>query len=202
METLFSIMVGVGLSAACGFRVFVPLFIMSVASWSGHLTLGEEFAWMASPAAMVAFGTACVLEVGGYYVPWLDNLLDTIATPAAVVAGSIASASLITDMSPLMQWSVGIIAGGGAAGTVQAATVAVRGGSSATTGGLGNFAVSTGELAGAAGTGILAIVAPIIALTLVFLFVLFVAWFFWRIFRRPRTADGTTGTTSPNPPAT
>jgi hypothetical protein len=36
--------------------------------------------WLGSDAALVAFATALVVEIGAYYVPWLDNALDTIAT--------------------------------------------------------------------------------------------------------------------------
>src|ERR1043165_470437 len=100
MDTALSICVGVGLSAACGFRVFVPLLIMSIASISGHLHLAQGFAWIGSYPALIAFGVATVLEIAGYYIPWLDHLLDTMATPAAIVAGTIVTASFVTGMSP------------------------------------------------------------------------------------------------------
>jgi hypothetical protein len=184
MEILLSIMIGVGLSAACGFRVFVPLFIMSIAASSGHLSLGEEFAWIGSPAAMLALGSASVLEISAYYIPYVDNLLDTIAAPAAVIAGTIATASMVSDMSPLMQWTTGIIAGGGAAAAVQAATTAIRGASTLGTGGIANFAVSTGEAACATCAGILAIISPALAVVLVLVFLAVVALCVRGILRR------------------
>jgi hypothetical protein len=163
MEWLFSICLGLGLSAACGFRIFVPMLGMSIAAQAGHLELSSGFEWIGTPAALICFSVATVLEIIAYYVPWLDNALDTIATPAAVVAGTILMASVVSDMSPLMQWSVALIAGGGAAGVVQTGTVLLRGASTATTGGTANFMVSTVEAVGATGTTLLAIVLPVLA---------------------------------------
>lgn len=174
METLLSICVGIGLSGACGFRVFVPLLAMNLAALSGHLTLAHGFEWIGSYPALIAFSVATCLEIGGYYIPWLDHLLDTIATPAAVIAGMLVTASVVTDMSPFMKWSLAVIAGGGVAGLVQGTTVTARGASALTTAGLANPLVSTLELAGAAITSFLAIVAPVVAVVLIvgFLFLL------------------------------
>ena len=166
METLLSVCVGIGLSAACGFRVFLPLLVMSIASLSGHMTLAHGFEWIGTYPAMLAFSVATVLEIAGYYIPWLDHLQDTIATPAAIVAGTIVTASAVGDMSPFLKWCLAVIAGGGAAGLVQGATVVTRGASTVATGGLTNPLVSTLELAGAAGMSVLAIVAPLLAVTL------------------------------------
>src|SRR5438046_4851995 len=100
METILSVCAGIGLAAACGFRFFVPMLVVSIAALSGHLQLSEHFQWIGTYPALVAFSVATVLEIGGYYIPWLDHLLDTITTPAAIVAGTIVSASLFTNMSP------------------------------------------------------------------------------------------------------
>src|SRR5215471_16165644 len=167
METLLSICVGIGLSAACGFRVFVPLLIMNIASLSGHLTLAPGFAWIGSYPALIAFSVATCLEIGGYYIPWLDHLLDTIATPAAIIAGTVITASLVTGLSPFLKWTLAAIAGGGVAGLVQGTTVTARGASALTTAGLANPLVATVELGGAAVTSLLAIVAPVLAVLLI-----------------------------------
>ncbi len=167
METVLSICLGIGLSAACGFRVFVPLLVMCIASLSGHMTLAHGFEWLGSYPALVAFSVATCLEIAGYYIPWLDHLLDTIATPAAIVAGTVVSASMATHMSPFLHWTLAVIAGGGAAGLVQATTVMTRGVSTATTGGLGNPVVATLELAGSVITSVLALIAPLVAAVLI-----------------------------------
>jgi hypothetical protein len=168
METILSLCVGLGLSAACGFRVFVPFLVMSVAAHSGHLNLSPDFQWIGSTPALISFGVATALEVAGYYVPWVDHFLDTVATPASIVAGTIVTASFVTDVSPFLKWSLAVVAGGGVATMVQASTVLLRGASTATTGGLGNPIFATAELAGSLVTSVLAmtILAPLLALAI------------------------------------
>ncbi len=183
METVLSICVGIGLSAACGFRVFVPLLVMSIASLSGHLTLAHGFQWIGTYPALISLSVATSLEIAGYYIPWLDHLLDTLATPASIVAGTIVTASAVGDMSPFLKWTLAVIAGGGAAGLVQGATVMTRAVSTATTGGLANPVVSTFELGGAVLTSVLAVVAPILAVVLL---VTVVAVFGRKVLRRFR----------------
>ena len=174
METLLGIAVGIGLSAACGFRVFVPLLVMNLASLSGHLHLSPGFAWIGSNYATIAFATATVVEVFGYYIPWLDHVLDIVATPAAIIAGTIATASTVTDMSPFLKWTLALIAGGGIAGLVQGTTVALRAKSSVSTAGIGNPLISTMELVGSIITALLAIAVPILCLALIAFLCIFV----------------------------
>ncbi|SEL94153.1 protein of unknown function [Syntrophus gentianae] len=166
MENLLGIMIGVGLSAACGFRVFVPLLVMNLAILSGHLHPSPEFAWIGTPYATLAFTTATVAEIVGYYIPWFDSILDAIATPAAVIAGTVTTVSMVTDLSPFLKWTLAIIAGGGIAGLVQGSTVALRLKSSLATAGAGNPWIATLELAGAIIIAILAIVVPIFCIGL------------------------------------
>lgn len=157
------------MSAACGFRVFVPLMIMSLAAQSGHLSLAPSFQWIGSDPAVIAFTVATILEIAGYYVPWLDNFLDIVATPAAIVAGTIVTASIVTDMSPFLKWTLAVIAGGGAAGAIQAMTVFIRGTSSASTGGLANPLFATAELGGSILTSTLSIFMPVLTIGMILL---------------------------------
>jgi hypothetical protein len=167
METLLAICLGIGLSAACGFRVFVPLLVMSIASFSGHLTLAPGFQWIGTYPALITFSVATVVEIGGYYIPWVDHLLDTMATPAAIVAGTVITAAMVSNTSPFLKWTLAAIAGGGAAGLVQGTTVLARGVSTATTGGFGNPFFATIELGGALFTSVLALLAPLLAVALI-----------------------------------
>jgi hypothetical protein len=182
-QSLVSVFLGLGLSAATGFRVFVPLLVINLAARGGFLELSPKFGWMASGEAMIAFGAATVLEIVAYYVPWLDNLLDTVATPAAVVAGMVATASVVTGMDPVLRVILAIIAGGGLAGAVQMTTASGRQISSIATAGLGNPILSTLELAGSLGLSLLAVLTPIIAGLLVLLTLILVV----RRLRRRRT---------------
>lgn len=164
--TMLSILIGVGLSAACGFRIFVPLLIVSLAARADWLTLAGSFEWMESTPALLAFGTATLLEVGAYYVPFVDNVLDLAATPSAVVAGVLTTGSQVADMNPMLAWSVAIIAGGGAAGIVQGLTAVTRQMSSLATAGFGNPLFSTAEAGASIGLSLLAILAPAVAAVL------------------------------------
>ncbi len=167
MESLLSIAVGLGLAAACGFRIFVPLLIISIAHKTGHLALADGFEWMGSTPAIATFATATLLEVLAYYVPFLDNLLDTLAAPSAVVAGIIATASQVGHMDPWMSWSVAIIGGGGAAGVVQGLTTITRQISSLATAGFGNPLVSTLEAGASIFVTLMAIIVPLVAVFLI-----------------------------------
>jgi len=182
MDTLIGIPIGIGLSAACGFRVFVPLWVMNLASLTGHLHLGPGFEWMGSPYTTVAFGTATLVEVLAYYIPWLDHILDLIASPAAMIAGTVVTASMVMEMSPFLKWSLAIIAGGGAAAIVQGMTIALRTKSSALTAGMGNPLIATGELVGSVVTALLAVIVPILCLILVASLCIFVTWKIGRFF--------------------
>jgi hypothetical protein len=164
METILGLVVGIGLSAACGFRVFVPMMGMSIAALSGLITVSPGFQWIGTWTALIAFTTATIIEIATYYIPWVDNTIDALMTPAAIIAGTIVTASLVGDMSPFLKWSLAIIAGGGVSAIVQGGTVALRAGSSGTTGGLANSVVSTIELAGSIVVTVLAVLVPLLCL--------------------------------------
>ncbi|HHP4539552.1 TPA: DUF4126 domain-containing protein [Acinetobacter baumannii] len=178
METILGLCIGVGLSAACGFRVFVPLLAMSTATLMGWYEPAKGFEWLAIPAVCAALGFATICEIAAYYVPWVDNLLDTIATPAAVVAGTLSTMAVSSgEMSQFATWAAALIVGGGTAGVVQMSTVAARGVSTATTGGLGNFVVATGELIGAILLSVSAMLVPaLVAVVVLIAVILAVRW--------------------------
>jgi hypothetical protein len=182
MDHLLSLAVGIGLAAACGFRVFVPLLVMSAAAYTGHLDLSSGFQWIGTLPALVAFGCATIVEIAAYYIPWVDNLLDTIAGPAAVVAGTVVTASALTDVDPFLKWSLAIIGGGGAAGIVSGATALLRGASTVTTGGLANPIFSTIEAVVSFAVAALALIVPLVALGVVFLALYFIVK---KLFGRP-----------------
>jgi hypothetical protein len=178
LSAALSIVAGIALAAACGFRVFIPLLVVSAASRAGLLSVSDGFAWIGSTPALACFASAAALEVASYWVPWLDNALDALATPAAVVAGIVVSAAVITDVDPWLKWTLSAVAGGGAAAAVQIPSVIARAASSATTGGLANPVVATTELAASGGVSaasVLAVALPV-ALPLVVLALVWVAY--------------------------
>jgi len=183
LDLTLSVALGVGLAAATGFRLFLPLLVLSAAAYTGHVSLNESFAWLGTPAAMIMLGTAAIVEIAAFYIPGVDNLLDTLATPGAVVAGTIASAATMTDLPPMLKWTTAVIAGGGVAGVTQGLTAMLRAKSTVLTGGLGNSIVATAELGGASLISLLALAAPLAALAVVILI-------FWLAFRLIRGLGG------------
>lgn len=163
-QIALSICAGIALSAACGFRVFVPLLALSIASYTGHLHLTGSFAWAGTLPALIVFSVATIFEIGAYYIPFLDNFLDTIAGPTALIAGVLVTASMATDLPPFWRWLLAAIAGGGAATTTQLMTTKLRAMSSATTGGVGNSVLSSLELGAASVLSVLAVIWPIVAI--------------------------------------
>jgi hypothetical protein len=169
-DVALSIVLGIGLAAATGFRVFLPMLIVSGAAYTGHLPLSDSFAWLGTPSALTMLSVAAIVEILAYYIPGVDNLLDTLATPAALVAGTVVSAAVMTDVPPMAKWTAAIIAGGGIAGVTQGLTATLRANSTVWTGGLGNLIIATAELVGAVIVSFLALVAPAVAIALVILF--------------------------------
>ena len=183
METITSILLGIGLSAATGFRIFVPFLVASIASLTGYLPLSPSFEWIGTYPALIAFSVATILEIAAYYIPWFDNLLDSIATPAAFIAGAILMVAVLSGLPPLVKWALAIIAGSGAAGIVQTGTTMTRAASTTTTGGIANPVVSTVEAGSSFGLSILAIFIPVFAglITIVLLL-----WLSSRVFKKFR----------------
>ena len=175
LETLMAVSLGLGLAAASGFRVFIPPFLYGLSLRFDMVPISLPMTglseWMASDFGLIILGAAMLIEILGYYIPWIDNLLDTIASPAAILAGVLMMSSTLSDSNPMIQWGFSIIAGGGVSGTVQIGTVATRAVSTATTGGLANPVVSTVEAGACLLCTILALLLPIIALLLVIVLV-------------------------------
>ena len=189
-KVLLSLVMGLGLSACCGFRVFVPLLAASIASKMGILHLGDSFQWMSSTAAIICFSAATIFEIGGYYIPFIDNILDTIMTPASVIAGTLLTASaIVPDLDPMLKWGLGIIVGGGSAGIIQAGTALTRATSTATTAGAANPIVATVEHILAIVGSIFSIIIPFIIAGIVCVVIVVLLFFVIRYFKKhiPKT---------------
>jgi len=167
LEIFMAILIGIGLSASAGFRVFTPLLITSLAAKASWVTLSTNFEWISSTPALIAFAVATILEICIYYIPIVDSFMKTIATPVAVIAGTILTASFIADLDPFLTWSISVIGGGGVASVTQMTTLAVRGTSTVVTGGIGNILVSIVE-------GIIAFVMSVLTILLPFVVIIFV----------------------------
>ena len=160
---IISAFIGIGLAAATGFRVFMPMFAVSLASYLGWIPMNESFEWLASLPTLITTGIAMIAEILAYYIPFIDHLLDTISVPLATIAGSVMFASQFADIGTFPQWALALIAGGGTAAAISSGFAGTRAASTATTGGLGNSVVATTETAGAGIMSFLALAAPVIA---------------------------------------
>ena len=192
--SLVGVALGIGLAAATGFRIFIPLLIAGLAARFDVLPLGESVQWLASTPALLTLGTAAVLETLAYYIPGVDHALDVLAGPATLLAGVVASAAVMTEIPPAVMWPVAVIAGGGAAGLTKGSTALLRAKSGVATGGLANPVVSTVETVSATGIAILAIAVPLLC------FVAVVVLLWWVARKAGRLLFGRRN--QPQPPAT
>lgn len=181
-ETVISIFLGVGLAASVGFRVFLPLFALSLAAYFNVWELNDSWQWIGSLAALITLGVATVIEVFAYFIPWVDNALDSMAVPLAAVAGTAVMVSTVAGLDPVVTWSLAIIAGGGTATAIKGAGAAGRLASTATTGGVANPIVSTVETGTAVAVSTASIFAPMIAVILVIIILVVI----FRIYRKLR----------------
>ncbi len=180
IDTLLGVAIGLGLAAACGFRVFVPLLVMGAAARLGHFDPSPGFAWLATTPALIAFGVATAVEIAAVHVTWLDHLLDVVAAPLAVLAGAVTMAGALGEVSPLLRWSFALIAGGGTAGLFHGLNGLMRAGTAVTTAGFGNPAFATIETGGAFAIAAAAVLIPVLGLLLAVAAVFAV----WRLARR------------------
>jgi hypothetical protein len=178
-ETIISILLGVGLAASVGFRIFVPLFALSLASYFNIMPLNENWQWLGSSAALFTLGIATFVEIVAYFIPWLDNLLDAIAVPMAALAGTAVMVATVSNLDPAVTWALAIIAGGGTAAAIKGSTSTTRLASTATTGGIANPVISTVETGASVIMSVVAIFLPVLAIILVFL----IFWILFRIFK-------------------
>lgn len=183
-ELMLSICLGVGLAASSGFRVFVPLFVMSIAAYFNVLSLSENWIWLGSPYALIIFAVASIVESLAYLVPIVDNALDSLAIPLAGMAGTMTMASNVANLSPEATWALAIVAGGGAATVVKSTSALTRVASTATTAGLANPVIGAAETGAAVGLSVLAIVMPVAAAIVAILGLLCLIWFGVKIKKR------------------
>lgn len=168
MDNILPVFLGIGLASACGFRVFIPMLAISIGVFTGHIHVSHDFSWLGTMPAIITFGIACLVEIFAYYIPWLDNLLDSITIPITVVCGTILAASFITGMSPYIKWTLAAICGGLLSALIKTSLSSIRAGSTLTTGGLANFILTSVEITFAVIITLLVLLAPFIAIFIVF----------------------------------
>ncbi|CAM3419047.1 DUF4126 domain-containing protein [Aequorivita lipolytica] len=182
IEIIISIFLGIGLAAAVGFRIFLPLLILSLASFCEVIPINENWQWIGSTTAVITMAVATFVEIVGYYIPWLDNLLDTIALPLATVAGTAVMVATVIDLNPVVTWTLAIIAGGGTAAVIKGNASAARLTSTTTTAGVANPIIATVETALAVLMAFASIFIPVLA----FIFVLILLYILFKFYKKLR----------------
>ncbi|MEY2847182.1 MAG: hypothetical protein RL076_2728 [Chloroflexota bacterium] len=172
---VFGVVTGVALSAVAGVRIFLPFLVAAIAVKLGIIEVANDFAWISSWPALAVFATAALTEVLAYYIPVIDHALDVLGSPAAIVAGSLLTASMVVGMDEWLRWSLAIIAGGGIAGSLHVGKTLLRGASTATTAGLANPLLATGEMIGSTLVAIAAIWIPVVVVVLAIIMLILLA---------------------------
>lgn len=178
-EIIVSILIGIGLAASVGFRIFVPLFALSLASYFNIIPLNESWQWVGSITAIITLGVATVFEILAYLIPWFDNLLDTIAVPLAAVAGTAVMVATVSDLDPALTWALAIIAGGGTAAAIKGTTSTTRLASTAGTAGIANPMISTVETGTSIFMSLISIFIPVLAI----ICVIAIFWILFKVFK-------------------
>jgi len=181
---VLSVCLGIGLAASAGFRVFIPLLFLSIAGYVGFIDLNPDWAWAGSLTAVIVLGVAAFVELLAYYIPYVDNLLDTITVPLAAIAGTAVMVSVVGDLDPVYTWTLAIIAGGGTAAAVSSTTSAARATSTVTTGGLGNPVISTAEAGFSGILSLLSLIVPVVALIVVIMIFFAIRKLYQRLFKK------------------
>ena len=185
-ELWISILAGVALAAAAGFRAFLPLLLVSLASRMGWMDLNDQFAWLSSDVALAALLVATVVEVSADKIPVVDHLLDVVGTMLRPAAGILAGLAVFGDLPEPLTIAMALVFGTVSLST-QVGRAQARVGSTVTTGGLANPFISAFEDLVATILTALAIFLPLLAAAAV----LFLAVFLWkRVSRRRRMQGG------------
>ena len=106
-----SIFLAIGLSAACGFRIFIPPLTYGLLYKADLVQLSEGWYWIGNDWVIAVLALAALIEIIGNLVPWLDNLLDVIATPTAIIAGTTLSSACLSEIDPGLKWMLSVISG-------------------------------------------------------------------------------------------
>jgi uncharacterized membrane protein len=185
MNLVLGLLLGLGLSASTGLNTFLPLLLLSAAArfHIAGIELGTKFEWLTSDAAMITLIVACVIELVADKIPAVDHFLDTAGTFVRPVAATLASASVLTGVDPLVAAILGIIIGAPTSLGMHTLKAGTRVASSATTFGCANPVISIIEDVIAFFLSVLSIFVPL----LVPLAVALLVWGLWRLMKRIRS---------------
>ncbi len=168
----------IGLSAACGFRIFIPPLSYGLLYRADLVQLEDGWTWIGNEWVIAILALASIIEICANLIPWLDNFLDILATPTSIAAGTVLSSSCLTNFDPGLQWMLSVMSGVLITGGFQFSTVSIRGLSSIFTGGCFNPIFSIIEDFISIGITLSIILFPLIGIIVIIL----IAFLIWRLY--------------------
>lgn len=172
-----------GLSASAGLNAYLPLLIVAILARLNIFKLQPPFDVMTSWWVIGVLAVLLVIEIFVDKVPAVDTINDIINTIIRPAAGAIlfaASASIVTDISPVISIILGLLVAGG----VHAVKATARPVLTATTAGVANPMVSTVEDIISGITSLVAIFVPLLILLVATFGIVMFLW--WRLRRLDR----------------
>jgi hypothetical protein len=179
-----------GLSASAGLNAYIPLLVVALLSkFTNLITLKSPWDTLESWWVIGVLVILSIVEFFADKFPAVNHVNDMIQTGIRPIAGAIlfaSSASIITDIHPVLSMVMGLLV----AGSVHAVkSLAVRPAVTATTAGVGNVPVSIAEDITSTVLSITAIILPVVIAVLLVLVGAFFVLLIWRRFNRERAAN-------------
>jgi hypothetical protein len=184
MDSFIGIFTSFGLSTSAGLNAYLPLLIVAlVGRFTDWIHLNEPFHVLTSWWVIGVLVVLTTIEILADKIPVVDTANDTIQTFVRPVAGAIlfaANANAIADVHPILAMICGLLV----AGTVHVVKATARPVVTATTAGVGNPVVSTGEDIVAGITAFLSILLPVLLAIVLLVATVIIGWWLWSIRRR------------------
>ena len=181
MEILSGIFSAFGLSASAGLNAYIPLLVVAlVGRFTNLMQLDSPWDTLTNWWIIGLLLLLSLIEFFADKIPAVNHLNDAVQSFVRPAAGAIAfasSASVITDIHPVLSLAAGLLIAGGVhaakAGTLRPAVTA-------TTGGTGNIAVSLLEDVVSTVLSILSVLIPVVAAIFLILVTSWIIWLMWR----------------------
>jgi hypothetical protein len=167
IEAISGLAAAFGLASSAGLNAYVPLLVVALmARYTDLVRLSPPFDLLTNGWIILLLAVLLVIEVVADKVPAVDTANDIIQSVVRPAAGAIlfaASARTIVEIHPLLAIACGVIVAGG----VHAVKATARPAITATSAGMLNPVVSTGEDVLSVAMSVLSVLVPLLILLLV-----------------------------------
>jgi hypothetical protein len=184
MDGIVGIFTSFGLSSSAGLNAYLPLLVVAlVGRFTDWIKLNEPFDALTSWWVIGLLVVLTAIEIIADKIPVVDSTNDVIQTAIRPIAGAIlfaANTNAIADIHPVLAMVCGLLV----AGTVHVVKSTARPLVTASTAGMANPVVSTGEDILSALTAFLSILLPVLLAIVLLLATAIIGWWLWSIRRR------------------